>query len=297
MTVPIVTPEGENRDLTVPGFAALFSLSEFKGAVDILSSPQILTSDNTEAEIHVGENVPFISKREQPASGQDAVLSSIERKDVGITLRLTPQITEGDYVKIDIYQEISSVKESSETIITSVGPSTTKRSTSTSVAVRDGQTVVIGGLMQEREEETETRVPLLHRIPLLGWLFKYKTRSKVKTNLLVFITPHIINDAEDLREVSDAKERDFSRRERRFIRGELMVKFYPGVSFEEAIEVFNELKAGVLELPSTTGGYYRVKLLEDPEMELEDAIEQFMEVPDIELAEPNYTMGLVGTAR
>jgi len=292
MTVPLVTADGQNQDLTVPGFAALFSLSEFRGAVNVLSSPQILTSDNTEAEIVVGENVPFISKREQPSTGQDTVLNSIERKDVGITLRLTPQITEGDYVKIDVYQEISAVKETTEAIFTEVGPTTTKRSTSTSIAVRDGQTVVIGGLMQETDEETETRVPFLHRIPLLGWLFKYKSHSKVKTNLLVFITPHIVRDAEALSRVSDNTERKFARSEKRFVHGELMVKFYEGTSFNQAIEVFNQMHAGILALPVDTE-YYRVKLLEG--MKVEDAIEEFMALPEVEDAEPNYTMGITSS--
>ncbi len=145
-------------NLTVPGFSALFSLNEFRDAVNVLSTPQILTSDNKEAEIMVGENVPFISKRETETttagSATGSLFNVIERQDVGIMLKLTPQITEGEYVKLDIYQEISSVKqESSVAILTQVGPTTTKRSTKTSVVVRDKQTVVISGLMQEKSEE------------------------------------------------------------------------------------------------------------------------------------------------
>ncbi|MCX7913303.1 MAG: type II secretion system secretin GspD, partial [Thermodesulfovibrionales bacterium] len=152
--ITIIEPNGNIRttNITIPGFAALFNLNEFRDAINVLSTPQILTSDNKEAEIVVGENVPFISKRERDATAANIVLSSIERKDVGITLKLTPQITEGDYVKLDIYQEISSLKQASESILINVGPTTTKRSTKTSVVVKDGQTVVIGGLMQEKEE-------------------------------------------------------------------------------------------------------------------------------------------------
>ncbi len=180
VTINTINKDGtiSTSPITVPGFAALFSLNEFRGAINVLSTPQILTSDNKEAEIVVGENVPFISKRERDITTTNTVLSSIERKDVGITLRITPQITEGDYVRLDIYQEISSVKQESETILINIGPTTTKRSTKTSVVVKDNQTVVIGGLMEEREEESVNKVPLLGNIPLLGWLFKNKTVEK-----------------------------------------------------------------------------------------------------------------------
>ena len=144
MDIPIINAAtGVQSTLNVPGFAALFSLSDFKDAVNVLSTPQILTSDNREAEIVVGENVPFISKREREAAA-GTVLSSIERKDVGINLRITPQISEGGYVKLDVYQEISSVKEPpagiADAILAGVGPTTTKRSTKPSVTVKDRQT-------------------------------------------------------------------------------------------------------------------------------------------------------------
>ena len=179
LNVP-VTQGTTTSILTVPGYSVLFSLNEFRDAVNVLSTPQILTSDNKEAEIMVGENVPFISKRETEAtttgSATGSLFNVIERQDVGIMLKLTPQITEGEYVKLDIYQEISSVKqETSVVILTQVGPTTTKRSTKTSVVVRDNQTVVISGLMQEKGEEIINKVPLLGDIPLLGYLFKSKS--------------------------------------------------------------------------------------------------------------------------
>ena len=137
------------QTLTAPGFAALFRLNQFKDAINILSTPQILTSDNEEAEIFVGGNEPFISQRERDITTTNTVLNSSQRTDVGIKLQITPQITEGDYVNLDLYQEISAVKSASDEILTTVGPSTTKRATKTSVVVKDGRTVVIGGLMQE----------------------------------------------------------------------------------------------------------------------------------------------------
>ncbi|MBI5846438.1 MAG: type II secretion system secretin GspD [Nitrospirae bacterium] len=201
-------------NLTIPGFSALFSVNEFRDAVNVLSTPQILTSDNKEAEIIVGENVPFISKRETNTTGTStgSLFNVIERKDVGIMLKLTPQITEGEYVKLDLYQEISSLKqETNVRILTEVGPTTTKRSTKTSVVVRDNQTVVISGLMQEKGEEIITKVPGLGDIPYLGYLFKFKSVNKTKTNLVVFLTPHIIRNSADLAALSERKKADFTR--------------------------------------------------------------------------------------
>ncbi|HDK82572.1 MAG TPA: hypothetical protein ENH31_08410, partial [Nitrospirae bacterium] len=221
LDIPITTINSDgtfgSSSMTVPGFAALFDLSEFNDAINILSTPQILTSNNQEAEIIVGENVPFISKSQRDLASTSAVLSSIERQDVGITLRITPQITEGDYVKLDLYQEISSVKEDSENITISVGPTTTKRATKTSVVVRDGQTVVISGLMQEIEENSVAKTPILGDIPIIGWLFKHKTITKKKTNLLIFITPHIVKDSAQMAAITNKKYLDFASRESHYI--------------------------------------------------------------------------------
>lgn len=288
LDVPITRTDGTIDTLSVPGFAALFNASEFKGAVNILSSPQILTSDNTEAEILVGENVPFISARERDATTTNTVLNSIERKDVGITLRITPQITEGDYVKLETYQEISAVKESSiadAEVYTSIGPTTTKRSTKTTIAVRDGQTVVIGGLIQESENETFTMVPLLHRIPLLGWLFKNKTVNKVKTNLLVFITPHIVRDPDSLTEITRNKQEEFARKEQMYPQDEVIIKFRDNVLPQRAMEVIASLNAEVVKELSTQG-LYLVRLPKG--MEVLEAVRKFERMEDVKYAEPNY---------
>ena len=281
---PDPTNPGQMTSLSVPGFAALFSLSEFQGAVNVLSSPQILTADNTEAEIHVGENVPFITMKETTTGGTTS--QSIQRQDVGIKLRITPQITEGSNVRLDIYQEISSVKESSETIVTEVGPTTTKRSTKTSVIVSDGQTVVISGLMQEREEVTETRVPLLHRIPILGWLFKYRSTSKVKTNLLVFITPHIIRDAGDLRKITDQKSDLMARKENMTVPGHMVVHFLPGTSEDLAIAILSE-KDMVL-VHRTDGEGYLVRM--PGKVNLKKGAKLFRKVQEVDRVEPFYRM-------
>lgn len=165
--------------------------------VNILSTPQLLTSDNQKAEIVVAQNVPFPGAQSQTVGGN--VQTTIERKDVGIILRLTPMVLENDLVKLDVYQEISSVVDTAQTVGTTVlGPTTNKRSANTTVIVHDAQTVVIGGLIRDNVIVTQRKVPLLGDIPLLGWLFKFQSRRFEKTNLLIFLTPHLVRDSQDL---------------------------------------------------------------------------------------------------
>lgn len=289
VTLTTVGSDGKVTELplTVPGFAALFSLNEFKGAINVLSTPQILTSDNKEAEIVVGENVPFISQRERDLTTTNTVLNSIERKDVGITLRLTPQITEGDYVKLDLYQEISSIKQESETIIINVGPTTTKRSTKTTVVVKDNQTVVIGGLMEEKEEENIYKVPLLGDIPLLGWLFKSKSLKKKKTNLIVFLTPHIVKDAEQLLKLTDDKKLEFAKAMDKYKQGELLIKFSEETIEERISKILSVEGASIISVLKPKG-LYLIRLKK--EQDVRDAVKIFNKYKEVEYAEPNYMM-------
>ncbi|MBA3016624.1 MAG: type II secretion system secretin GspD [Proteobacteria bacterium] len=287
-TVPRSFVPGATSDMTVPGLAALFSLSDFKGVVNVLSTPQILTSDNKEAEIMVGENVPFISTRERNISTTGTVLTSIERKDVGITLRITPQINEGDYVKLDIYQEISAVVSESENITISVGPTTTKRATKTSVVLKDKQTVVIGGLLQEREEEQISKVPVLGDIPLLGWLFKYKSVVKKKTNLLVFLTPHIIRETASLERLTREKRLDFSPKERLYERGELMIEFMENITPKAAQDIINQYGGTVITF--WEDGVYHIKLKRGQDGE--EAIRKFSAIQGVIKANPKYKINV-----
>lgn len=282
-TIPQTFIKDATSDIRVPGFTALFSLSDFRTAVNVLSSPQILTSDNKEAEIIVGENVPFLSKRERDITTTNTVLSSIERKDVGITLKLTPQINEGDFVKLDIYQEISAlVGGQSENIITSVGPNFTKRSTKTSIVVRDRQTVVIGGLMQERDEETLTKMPFFGDIPILGWLFKYKVKHKTKTNLLVFLTPNIVKESEHLEKLSAGKLSDFVSKEKLYVEGEVILEFKRGVKPDKAETTIAEQKAEIVKI--VKDNVYHIKL--KGSQNVEEALKIFSALPEIQKVEP-----------
>jgi general secretion pathway protein D len=185
-------------------FPAILKALQSNGLLNVLSSPTILTSDNKEAEIFVGENVPFAGSSTINSTG---TLQSVERKDTGITLKLTPQITEGDYIKLDLQQEISAIKD---TVIVGQGSTdrtTTKRSAKTSVIVKDQETVAIGGLISETDRETVSKVPLLGDIPLLGYFFKTKSVSRQKTNLILLLTPRVIKDSRDLVDTTQ-KQRD-----------------------------------------------------------------------------------------
>jgi general secretion pathway protein D len=299
LNVPITTGDSSGtptqQTLQIPGFAALFNLNDFKDAVNVLSTPQILTSDNKEAEILVGENVPFISQSQTSVSTSittsgttiPGVLNSIVRQDVGIILKITPQITEGDHVKLDIYQEISAVKNQSDALTVSVGPTITKRSTKTSVVAKDNQTVVIGGLMQENDEEIVSKMPLLGDIPLLGWLFRNKSVTKNKTNLIVFLSPHIIKEPERLAEITRDKQREFAVADKQYSPGELLVKFKEGVTRERALEILSKKGAVVIRFMEQLGVYHiRLKKGQD----VEDAVREFSEVPEVLYAEPNYSL-------
>jgi general secretion pathway protein D len=246
-----------------------------------------LTSDNKEAEIVVGQNVPFVAQRERDVTSANTYLNSIERKDVGITLRLTPQITEGEYVKLDIYQEISSLTNASETILINIGPTTTKRSTKTSVVVKDNQTVVIGGLMEERETTNINKVPVLGDIPVIGWIFKNRSQEKTKTNLLVFLTPHIVKEAEQLMKLSNDKRTEFARNEDRYIKGELLVQFKEGTEDQRISEILQSEGASVISAPKGRGPY--LLKLKDGE-DVKSAVGIFSGYKEVDFAEPNYIM-------
>lgn len=184
--------------------SALFSNS----AINVLSTPTIMTSDNMPAEIFVGENVPFVT-----STSVTSITStqSIERKDTGIILRITPQITEGDYLKLDIYQEISAVKDPLNKGA-AADITTTKRSAKTSVVIKDKDTVVIAGLIQDRDTFISNKIPLLGDIPLLGWLFKTTSKHREKINLLITLTPRIIKSAQDMTEISDRQKSNFEQK-------------------------------------------------------------------------------------
>ncbi|MBP9905615.1 MAG: type II secretion system secretin GspD [Rhodoferax sp.] len=177
---------------------------EDSGSGNVLSTPNLLTLDNEEAKIVIGQNVPFVTGQfTNSSTGSSATVSpfqTIERKDVGLTLKVKPQISENGSVKLTIYQEVSSVLAS--TLNNVLGPTTNKRTIESNVLVDDGNIVVLGGLLQDEYSGNTEKVPGLGDVPVLGNLFKSETRSRKKTNLMVFLRPVVVRDARDSERLS-----------------------------------------------------------------------------------------------
>jgi len=203
---PITVTGLDGKPVTVPAISALIDLSEKNGDVNILSAPRLLTSDNKEATIIVGSNVPIITERLTDSSSLSQSVS-VERKDVALTLRFTPQIIEDNLVKLDIFQEITDLASTNVGEVDQVGPTLTKRQIQNTILAQSQHTVVLGGLIGTNSQETVSKVPVLGDIPGLGWLFKHTSVTDQKTNLLIFITPTIINNPEDLLAIT-SKNRD-----------------------------------------------------------------------------------------
>ncbi len=166
---------------------------ESENNANILSTPTLLTLDNEEARIVIGQNVPFITGQYAltGAATTPTPFQTIERRDVGLTLRIRPQISQGGSVRLQIYQEVSSIQDTSNV----AGVITNKRSVESTVLVDDGQIVVLGGLIQDTVNDGVEKVPLLGDIPILGGLFQYRTRSHNKVNLMVFLRPTVVREA------------------------------------------------------------------------------------------------------
>lgn len=179
----------------VLGFLANFL--ETSGSGNVLSTPNLLTLDNEEAKIVIGENVPFVtgSYTNNNTSGNSVnPFTTVERKDVGLTLKVKPQINENGTVKLVIYQETSAVKAGTETAAN--GPTTSKRTIESTVLVDDGSIVVLGGLLQDKYSGNQDKVPGLGDVPMFGNLFKSEARTRNKTNLMVFLRPVVVRDAQ-----------------------------------------------------------------------------------------------------
>ncbi|HAF43492.1 MAG TPA: type II secretion system protein GspD [Gallionellaceae bacterium] len=180
---------------------------------NILSAPNLMTLDNEEAKIVVGQNVPFItgSYTNTGSSSTSAnPFQTIERKDVGLTLKIKPQIMQGGTVKLQIYQEVSNVLASS--LRDAAGVTTNKRSIDSTILVDENQIVVLGGLIQDSVTDVASKTPLLGDIPILGNLFRYETRQHTKTNLMVFIRPYIMYQSDGYKKVTDERYDQMNKR-------------------------------------------------------------------------------------
>jgi general secretion pathway protein D len=185
--------------------AVIAKALQSQAKTNIISTPNLITLDNEEAKIVVGENVPFITGQFTTTGGggvNNNPFQTIERKDVGITLRIKPQIGEGGAVRMTIFQEQSSVKSDVAAGTNNAGPSTTKRSIESTVVVDDGTILVLGGLIEDRFVTNRSQVPLLGDIPFIGQLFRTENRERRRSNLMVFLRPIVMRDADSANRLS-----------------------------------------------------------------------------------------------
>jgi general secretion pathway protein D len=190
--------------ITFSNLAAIINAAQTDNDFNVIATPQLMTLDNEEASVVVAENIPFSTRVDEGTAVTDRAIQSLEYRDVGVTLKVTPQINEKRFVKLKIYQEKSTVvSETSQISATQVvlAPTTRKRTAETNVQVRDGQTVVIAGLVGDDVNVSVTKVPCLGDIPMLGWLFKFEKRTTERTNLLIFLTPYIVATPEEAEEI------------------------------------------------------------------------------------------------
>ncbi len=215
--------------ISVPSFSIVLNALQSSSDVNVISTPHVIMTDNTEGEITVGQNVPFqagfapslgglssalptttgTTGTTTPAvtspllglGGLGSLFAPIQRQNVELRLKIKPQINESDYVRLEVdeqTEEIASVDKQ-------LGPTTSKRSAKTTVVAKDQETVVLGGLIQERTIRDVKKVPLLGSLPVVGWLFRNESTKKTKTNLLLFLTPYIIRDQSDYRRIFERK--------------------------------------------------------------------------------------------
>lgn len=188
----IDVPLGDGTTASIPAVGAILQALQTDSDANVLSTPSIMTLDNEEAEINVGQNVPVLSGT-TVATGGASTTSNVTREDVGIKLKITPQISESDTVRLNLEQEISSVVSVDPTF----GPTLDSKTVKTVVVANNKQTIVIGGLIDDQATVSTQKVPFLGDIPVVGNLFRSRQSLKKKTNLLVFITPYIIKERAD----------------------------------------------------------------------------------------------------
>ena len=199
---------------SIPSYGILFQALATQDNTDILSAPHVIAIDNEKAEFSVGNNIPYKAGLSfggfgvPGATGATAPTGSIgqniQRENLNLTLNVTPHISSQDVVRLEIEQETKDIGGKDAEL----GPTWTQRKLKTQVVVHDQQSVVIGGLIQERDIYNVTKVPLLGDIPILGYLFKYSTKAKKKTNLLILLTPYIVKDQLDLQSIRERKMRE-----------------------------------------------------------------------------------------
>jgi len=190
-------------DGTIPDVYAILNANKENTNFKILSTPEIVTIENQEASINIGEEIPFLTSSRVDENNN--VIQTYDYKDVGITLKITPQINETGYITMDINQSIKKIVEGTELL---ENPSLYSRDITSKVTVKDRRTIVIGGLIRDDVTTIEKKVPLLGDIPLLGWLFRKQTKQRNRTNLMIFLTPYIVTDDSEMHRLTEKKREE-----------------------------------------------------------------------------------------
>ena len=237
---PLTIP---GTSLTLPSFAIVLNAIQTSSDVNVVSTPHIIMTDNTEGEITVGQNVPFKAGFSPQLGGLGALAGAggaaggiggvglggigslfapIQRQNVELRLRIKPQINESDYVRLEVDEQTEEIASNDAQL----GPTTSKRTAKTTVVAKDQETVVLGGLIQERTLKSVSKVPILGSLPVLGWLFRSEQTKKTRTNLLLFLTPYIIRDQSDYRRIFERKMSE---------RAEFVKRFYGDETSYQAV--------------------------------------------------------------
>jgi general secretion pathway protein D len=226
-------PDGAIIGLGTDSFGVLITALSANTKSNLLSTPSLLTLDHQKAEILVGQNVPFQSGSfTTSASGADNPFTTIERQDIGVTLKVTPHINEGASLRLEVEQEISSIAPSTQGI-NAVDLITNKRSIKSTILAEDGQVIVLGGLIQDDVTQTDSKVPLLGDIPLIGRLFRSTKDTRIKRNLMVFLRPTVIRDAAGLAALSGKKYSDIR------VLGDVRSDYRPGILPKDSSKLFD----------------------------------------------------------
>ncbi|MGE5840553.1 MAG: type II secretion system secretin GspD [Deltaproteobacteria bacterium] len=192
--------------ITFPTIAAFVRAVKTDSDFNILSTPQIMTLDNEEASMEVGQNIPFVTQVDQGTEVTSRAIQNFQYKDVGVTLKVTPHINDEGLIRLKIEESVKAVISQTALQGSVLAPTTTYRTAKTSITVKDGETAVIGGLIETRMDRGTTQTPCLGSIPALGWLFKTANDQDQKTNLLVFLTPRVVRSPEELRQIYGKKK-------------------------------------------------------------------------------------------
>ena len=217
-TTTIIQPDGAGGlvQQEVPNVPILLSALEFLTALDVLSTPNLTTVDNEESLITIGQNVPMVqgsqSSLNQGGVGA-SVYNRIDREDIGIKMTVEPQINEGDYVLLALNVEVSALASAQNSVgdANTLGPTLDKTEIENIVSIKDGSTGIIGGLISESVTRSRWQTPLVGDLPLLGWLFRTKSETRLKQNLIVLVTPHIIRDGTDIERLTEFKTDEVSK--------------------------------------------------------------------------------------